>query len=492
MVFVVNINYDHYAFDQPNMPASFGYFWRVKTGSMQLPTITTLMLVALLSIVSSDTHAQEEWTLDRCIAHALENNIQIKQSALQQESARLDKSQSLADLFPDLNASTGFNMNFGRNIDPGTNQFVNEQVNSNNFRVGSNVTLFNGLRLLNSLKQSHLDLLAAEYDLEGLSNDISMNIASAFMQVMFSEELLLVSQEQLEMSSQQLSQTQKLVEAGSLPQGNLFDVQAQVASNELQVINAENALSAAILTLKQILNLDASVEFRIKRPDTDVPLEGLADRTVGTIYDHALNNWPQIKAREQRLESARKAEQIAFATYTPTLSANGSVSTFYSSAFEDIDFVNGEVVRTPVPYGNQLDRNLSESVGLNLSIPIFNGLQSRTAVKKARLGRINAELQLKDQKNQLYASVQQAYNDAQAAKRQFDASEKSVRAMELAFDYAEKRYNVGLMNSLEYNTAANNLTRARSELLRSKYDYIFKMKVLDFYQGKPITFDQSK
>ena len=381
-------------------------------------------------------------------------------------------------------------MNFGRNIDPGTNQFVNEQVNSNNFRVGSNVTLFNGLRLLNTFKQSQLDLLAAEYDLQGLSNDISMNIASAFMQAMFNEELLLVAEEQVDVTNEQLQRTEKLVESGSLPEGNLYDVQAQLASNELQVINAENALSASILALKQILNLDASVEFRIKRPDTDIPIEGLANRTVGTVYDHALNNWPQIKAREQQLESARKGEQIAFASYTPTLSANGSVSTFYSSAFQDFDQQTFEF--TDVPYGDQVERNLSESVGLNLSIPIFNGLQSRTAVKQARLGRINAELQLKDQKNQLYASVQQAYNDAQAAKRQFDASDKSVRAMELAFDYAEKRYEVGMMNSLEFNTSANNLARARSEMLRSKYDYIFKMKVLDFYQGKPITFDPTK
>lgn len=449
-----------------------------------------LSVTALLLISTERTQAQDEWSLDRCISYALENNIQIKQSALQQESARLDKSQSLAQMFPNLNASTGFNMNFGRNIDPGTNQFVNEQVNSNNFRVGSNVTLFNGLRLLNSFKQSQLDLLAAEYNLQGLSNDIAMNIASAFMQVMFNEEILLVAEEQVDVTREQLQRTQKLVEAGSLPEGNLYDVQAQLASNELQVINAENALSASILALKQILNLDASVQFRIKRPETDIPIEGLADRTIGTVYDHALNNWPQIKAREQQLESARKGEQIAFASYTPTLSANGSISTFYSSAFQDFDQQTFEF--TDVPYGDQVERNLSESVGLNLSIPIFNGLQSRTAVKQARLGRINAELQLKDQKNQLYASVQQAYNDAQAAKRQFDASDKSVRAMELAFEYAEKRYEVGMMNSLEFNTAANNLTRARSEMLRSKYDYIFKMKVLDFYQGKPITFDPTK
>ncbi|HAP70331.1 MAG TPA: hypothetical protein DCR04_11515 [Flavobacteriales bacterium] len=457
---------------------------------MSLNRSIIVAFVFVLGVTNSQAQTDAEWTLERCISYAIENNIQIKQSALQQESARLDKTQSLAQMFPNLNASGGFNMNFGRNIDPGTNAFVNEQVNSNNWRVGSNVTLFNGLRLLNSFKQSQLDLIAAEYDVQGLGNDISMNIATAFMQVMFNEELLLVAQDQFDITSEQLARTVKLVDAGSLPEGMAFDVEAQLASNELQVINMENALSASVLALKQMLNLQASESFRIKRPDSDVPMEELGTTTVGTVYDHALNNWPQIKARETRLESARKSEQIAFASYTPTLSASGSVSTFFSSSFEDIDFTTFE--RTPIPYGDQMERNLSESVGLSLSVPIFNGLQSRTAVKKARLGRMNAELQLQDQKNQLYSSVQQAYNDAQAAKRQYDASDKSVNATEKAFEYAEQRYEVGMMNTLEFNTSSNNVARSRSELLRSKYDYIFKMKVLDFYQGKPITFDPTK
>jgi outer membrane protein len=459
-------------------------FGRVKTGTM-FRQILLMVFVAIISFFSVGTAlAQEEWTLERCISYALENNIQIKQSALQQESARLDKSQALAGMFPNLNASANYNANFGRSIDPVSNDFVSEQVNSNSFGASSNVTLFNAFRLLNSFKQSQIDLIAAEYDLQGLTNDVSMNIATAFLQVMFNEELLLVAQEQVAVTSEQLGRTQKLVDAGSLPEGNLYDVQAQLASNELQVINAENALSASVLALKQMLNLQASDEFRIKRPDTAVPLETLDGRTVGTVYDHGLNNWAQIKAREARLESAQKGEKIAFATYTPTLSASGSIGTRWS----DASFLNFE----PDPYGKQLDQNLSESIGLSLTIPVFNGLRSRTTVAKSRLSTINAELQLQDQKNQLYSSVQQAYNDAAASKRQYDASEKSLQATERAFEYAEQRYGVGLMNSLEFNTASNNLTRVRSELLRSKYDYIFKMKVLDFYQGKPITFDQTK
>ncbi|MGB0916822.1 MAG: TolC family protein, partial [Flavobacteriales bacterium] len=409
-----------------------------------------LVVFTLLLAGWNTSFAQDEnkWSLERCISYAIENNIQIKQSALQKESARLDKTQSLAGMFPNLNANASYNANFGRSIDPVSNTFISEQVNSTNFGASSNVTLFNAFRLLNSFKQSQIDLLAAGYDLEGLSNDISMNISTAFMQIMFNEELLLVAQEQVSVTAEQLSRTQKMVEAGSLPEGNLFDVEAQVASNELQVINAENALSASVLGLKQMLNLQASDEFKIERPNTDVPLETLEGRTVGTIYDYALNNWPQIKAREARLESARKGEKIAFATYTPTLGASGSVGTRWS----DAQFLNFE----PDPFGTQLDQNLSESLGLSLSIPIFNRLSSRTSVAKSRLSVINAELQLQDQKNQLYSAVQQAYNDALAAKRQFDASDKSVSATVRAFEYAEQRYEVGMMNSLEFNTASNN------------------------------------
>ncbi|MBL4586871.1 MAG: TolC family protein [Flavobacteriales bacterium] len=434
--------------------------------------------------------AQEEWTLERCIAYAIDNNIQIKQSALNEASARLGKTQSLAQLFPNLNVGTGFGMNFGRSIDPGTNTFVTDQVNTNNFRVSTSVTLFNGFRLLNTLKQSQLDVLSAEYDLKGLSNDISMNIATAFLQVMFNEELLLIAQDQQDITAQQMERTKKLVNAGSIPKGNLFDAQAQMANDELQVVNMENNLSTSVLTLKQILNLKASDPFRIERPPMDLPIENLNAVTIGSIYDNSLNNWPQIKARETQLKSAEKGEKIAFASYTPTLSANASVSTLFSSSYKNSYLDSSfNLIREDIAYGDQLNQNLSENIGFSLNIPLFNGLQSRTAVNRSRLTRINAELQLQDEQNRLYSSIQQAYNDAQAANRKFEASEKSVNATELAFDYAEQRYEVGMMNTFEFNTSKNNLSRAKSDLLRSKYDYIFRIKVLDFYQGKPLTFN---
>jgi outer membrane protein len=452
--------------------------------------ISTALSIAFLLFFTGSVRAQEAWSLQRCLEYAKENNIQLKQSALNKETAEYQKKQALALMFPDLNANVGYNSNFGRSIDPGTNSFVNQTVNSNNFWLGTGVTLFNGFGLLNSFKQSQLDVLAATYDMQGLSNDISMNIASAFMQIMFNEELLNVTRERLTSTKVQLERTAKLVEAGSLPLGNLMDVESQFATNELQVVNAENAVQTSIVALKQLLNLQTSEPFAIERPAVDLPVVDISSTTVSSIYEKAMENWPQIKARESRVNSAKRAEWIAFASYTPTLRASASVSTLYSSSYKDYNLETFEA--TDIAYGDQLDRNLSQSIGLSLSIPVFNGLQSRTANNRSRLNRINTELQLQDTKNQLYSSVQQAYNDASAANRQYEASIKSVAAAERAFSYAEQRQAVGSMNDVDFNISRNNLAIAKSEQLRAKYDYMFRTKILDFYQGKPLSFSSDQ
>lgn len=446
--------------------------------------------IVLLCFLTLSVTAQETWSLERCLLYAKEHNIQLKQSMLNQQSAEQGKKQALALMFPDLNANVGYNSNFGRSIDPGTNSFVNQTVNSNNFWLGTGVTLFNGFGLLNSFRQSQLDVLAATYDVQGLSNDISMNIASAFMQVMFEEELLNVAKEKFASTKGQLERTAKLVDAGSLPAGSLMDVESQLATNELQVVNSEIAVQTAIVALKQLLNLQTSEPFAIERPTVDLPMVDISATTVTSIYEKAMENWPQIKAKETRVNSAKRGEWIAFASYTPTLRASASVSTLYSSSYKDYNLDTFEA--TDIPYGDQLDRNLSQSIGLSLSIPLFNGLQSRTAVNKSRLSRINSELELQDTKNQLYSSVQQAYSDASSANRGYEASLKSVTASERAFSYAEQRYAVGSLNSTEFNISRNNLAIARAELLRAKYIYMFRTKILDFYQGKPLSFSSDQ
>lgn len=449
-----------------------------------------LLTLLVLLITMGKGNAQETWSLQRCLEYARESNIQLRQSMLNRQSAELGKTQALAQMFPDLNANVGFNTNFGRAIDPGTNAFVNEEVLANNFFIASGVTVFNGFRLLNQFRQAQIDVLAATYDVEGLANDISMNITSAFMQVMFNEELLRVSEERLQGTSEQVARTRKLVEAGSMPLGNQLDVESQMAAQELQMVTSENAVLTATLMLKQLLNLRSDQPFRIERPSMDLPMMDISAMTVDGIYDRALQNWPQIRAQEARVESAIRGERAAFGSYTPVLRANASVSTLYSSAIRDFDLDALEF--RDIPYGDQVNRNLGQGINLQLAIPIFNGLQARTAVNRSRLNRINTELQLQDTRNQLYMSVQQAYTDAVAANRQYEAGLKNVVAAERAFSYAEQRHAVGAINDLDLNLSRNNLAIAQSDLLRAKYEYLFRTKVLDFYQGNPLSFPSEK
>ena len=451
-----------------------------------------LLLFCFLIFGSGQVWSQstEGWTLERCIQHAIDNNIQVRQAGLQQQSTGYDRTQAFWAMAPTLNGGASYGANFGRTIDPGTNQFVTETVNSNNYFLSTNVTLFNGFALLNTWRQSQLNALAADLDLQAAKNDLALNIATGFMQVMFNEELLAVAQAQLAITEGQVDRTRKLVEGGAMAEGNLFEAEAQLATDRLQVVNAENRLVASTLMLRQMLNLRGEEPFRIVRPNIDLPIESVTARTVADIYNTAINAWPQVKAREMRVKAADKGISISNGYLYPQLSANFSASTLYSSAYKEIvsyDPITGPVTEE-IPFSNQMDNNFSQRLGINLNIPIFNGLQARTAVRKARLNRENADLQLLDTQNQLYQNVQQAYNDALSSYRQLDASTQSLSATEKAFEYAQQRFDVGMMNPYDFNTSKNNLARVKSDVLRAKFDYIFRSKVLDFYMGKPIAF----
>jgi outer membrane protein len=467
---------------------AIGYFW--PTLNKMSIMFRSLIIAGFLLIFSQASQAQESWSLEKCIEYALQNNIQVKQTMLSVESAQRNKKQSFANMFPSANASTGYNLNFGRTIDPGTNAFVTESVSSQNVWLGSSVTLFNGLRLLNGLKQSQLNVLAAEYDLQSITNDISMSVATSFLQVMFSEELLQIAFDQKGISTQMMERTQKLVDAGATAKGNLFDIKAQLANDEVQVVNSENNYQSAVLTLKQLLNLKEDVEFKVERPDVDMPITDPASLRVSMIYNDALENWPAVLARETRVLGAEKGVKMAWASLTPSLDASGNVNTVFSSSrtFSPFDTDNQTKWGEKIPYGTQLDQNLSYGLGMSLSIPIFNGLAAKNGLQQARLSKLNNELQLSDTKNQLYSSVQKAYNDAMAAYRSFLATDESVKAGEESFHYAEERFEVGMINAMDHSTIKNNLARVKSDRLRAKYDYIFRSKVLDFYRGKPLTF----
>lgn len=450
------------------------------------------------------------WTLQQCIEYALKNNIHIKQNILNERLAEATLLQSKAQMMPDLNGSISNSYNNGRKVDPFTNQFVTGDWNqSQNFSISSSVTLFGGFQTLNSIKQNKYTLLASEQDVLKMQNDISLNIASAYLQILFAQELLATTKGQAEITRLQVERTQKLVEVGNVAKGNLLDIQAQLAGEEVNVVNAENNLSLASLNLMQMLNLDTVQNFSIVKPEIAITAETVINLSTDQIYESALKRQPEIKGAEFRLRSFGKGIAIARGGMFPRLSLSASYGSGYSDASTRPlgspvlnGFIpngnvtsSGETIYEPsysynseiTPFNTQIKNNLNRSVGMYVTIPLFNGLQTYTAIRRAKISYENSALDLQLQKDNLRKNIQQAFNDASSALKKYQASQKAAGAMEESFKYAEQKYNVGAITTTDYNHAKNKLTKAKSDLLQSKYDYVFKLKVMDFYQGKPIS-----
>jgi len=450
------------------------------------------------------------WTLQQCIEYALKNNIQIKQNMLNEKLSEASLLQSKAQLLPTLSGNASNSYNNGKKVDPFTNSFVTgDWTQSQNFSLSTSITLFGGFQNLNTIRQDKFNLLASREDVLKMQNDISLNIASAYLQILFAQELLASAQNQSEITKAQVERTQKLVEVGNLPKGNLFDIQAQLASEEVNVVNAENNLSLASLNLVQMLNLDTVQNFSIAKPEISMPSEIVMNTTSTQIYESALTRQPEIKSSEFKLKSSEKGISIARAGLYPRLSLSASYGSGFSGASKQSVglpnlngyFLNGDTtssgdyVYSPdysyntevTPFKTQVDNNLNRSVGFYLTVPLFNNLQTYTAITRAKINKENSQLALQLQKDNLRKTIQQAYNDAISSLKKYQASKKAVDAMEESFKYMEQKYNVGAVTTTEYNDSKNKLTKAKSDLLQSKYDYVFKLKVLDFYQGKQIT-----
>jgi outer membrane protein len=357
-----------------------------------------------------------------------------------------------------------------------------------------------------------LNLKSAQYDADYYRDEISINVATYYVQTLFYMEFVAMANNQIDITRQQVERTKKLVDAGTLAKGDLLTIEAQYASEELSLVEAENNLALSYLDLTQLLELPTTKGFEIEKPEV-----GLIDQsqvlTPEQMFGIAVQARPEIKSAEAKLESSEKSLSIARGGYYPSLSLNGSLGSGYSGAnvigsdpfTTEQEFgywytgvpsnptkpvygtVSGYQSYKAKPWGDQLQDNLNESVGLNLRIPIFNGWSTRSSVTQARLGVENATLDLQLQKNSLYKIVQQAYNDAIAAANKHKAADKKVNATKESFNYAEQKFNVGMINSVEYNTAKKEYNNALLELIQAKYDFVFRTTVIDFYLGKPIT-----
>lgn len=459
------------------------------------------------------------YSLEDCIRIALETNPQVKISELQVQTDGNLAAQSRWQRWPSLGFSAGQGFSSGRNIDPYTNVYVQQNVNSNNFQLGSSVVLFNGFQLRNSVIRNDINARVSQKDLEAARNDIMLNVALSYLQIISNEELIEVARRQVDASVLQVERTQKLVEAGTLAESNLLDLKAQLANDELTLVNNQNNLETSKLNLKQLMNMPGSEPINVVKVPVSDPTLQAYEATIQEIFDIAVGNLPQMKAANLRIESARKAVEIARGAGMPSLSLGAGISTAFSSAAPKQRFISDGTGSTTIDvpsatsyvtyggvtlpiiqrvttpngsiqdfgYFNQLDGNRNSYLNFSLRIPIFSNFQVRYNVANAKIQQKGIEYQAQQVQLTIRKNVEQAYIDMTNSAKRYSATANQVRALTEAFRVAQVRFDVGAINSTEYNIAKANLDRANGNLVQSKYDYVFRTKILDFYMNKPLS-----
>lgn len=453
---------------------------------MKIVNVLTCVAI-IVSLGTTPVRSQKLWSLQECIQYALDNNIQIKRQELQKEITKNDYRQSKFQILPDLNAGAAHNWNFGRNVNQFTNEITNTNVMSDNFYATSTITLFSGFQIRNTIQQNRYLMEKSFQDFETARNDISLQVATIFLQILFNEEAIAIAEGQLNVTSLQLQKTGKLVDVGNKARGELLQIQAQEADEKYNLINAKNNLKISYLTLAQLLELPNGDSIRIFRPDSVALNFENVIAPVDAIYREGITKLPQIKSAEYDLKIAEKTLLIARGGRSPKLSLSGSIGTGYTDIMQRTDsVVMGVPVTSDYPFWGQLSVNQRKSVSLNLSIPIFNNMQNSRNIRNAVIRLKDAEFSLEQTKKNLYKEIQKAHADAVAAMERYNSATEAVTYNEESFKYSQQKFDVGMVTSVDYNVAKNNLTQAKSNLIQAKYEYLFKIKVLDFYRGMPM------
>lgn len=448
--------------------------------------------------------AGQPWSMEQCINYAWDNNIQVKQAVLNQQIAKNNVVESKANMLPSVNAFASHTYNYGLTINPFTNTFANQEVTADDFALSGSLTLFSGFQNINTVKQNELTYRASQLDLQFNKNSIALNIAQGYLQILLNKELLTIANNQQNISQQEVDRTKKLVDAGSLAKSNLLDIESQEANDEVTAINAQSQLDLSMLSLAQLLDLDSAQMLTIISPEISIDENNTLDGPE-KVFTKALTTQPDVMSAQTKWESAERTEAISRGGLYPKLTLTGSIGTGFSTANTEVigQNVTYDTIKTTiptvgvlypvssyvtriVPYGKQLNNNANESFGFRLTIPIFNGLQSNIAFQNAKLNAQNAYYNYQLSELNLRKTIQQAYADALASLKNYQAVKKSVVALRESFNYTQSKFDVGMATSLDYNTAKTNLEKAESNLVQAKYTYVFKAKVLDFYEGKPL------
>jgi outer membrane protein len=432
---------------------------------------------------------QHVWSLEECIRYAIENNIQIKQQIIQTEYQKNALDLSKLKLLHTLNGSATHNYSFGRALDETTYQYTDQQnVQSNNFYLGGNTNLFSGLQNYNTIKKNEYNLLASQEDLSSIKDNIALNVALYYLQILLNKEITTATENQLGITVQQIEKSKKLVDAGSVARGNLLQIEAQAAQEELQLINIENQLQTSFLNLTQLLEIKTPEGFEVIVPEIVVDSNTIVTGNIDEIFEVAQGNRPDVRSSQYRLTSSGYDLKIAQGGRSPRLTMSHSFSTGYSdirSKILGIDPVTGPIYGK-YSFAGQINDNINYGIGFSLNIPIFNGWQINKSISNSRLAIENSEYALENTRKQLYKSIQQAYTDAVASLKKYNASIKVVTSTEESFRYTEQKFNVGMITTVDFTAAKTQLLNAQSDMAQAKYEFIFKTKVLDFYKGIPL------
>lgn len=463
--------------------------------------------------MGSFLRAQDVWDLQRCVTYAMINNISVKQADVQARLSALEVKLRRAGLYPNAGFSTNGGYNFGRSINPATNSFQNNSIFFTNFQLQSSVNLFNWFSQRYAVEASQLDQKAADAATDKARNDIALNVAVAYLQALLANEQVETSAIQIQQTSSQLENIRKQVTAGVLPELNAVELEAQLARDSATYIGTQATYQQNLILLKALLNLDMAVPFEIAKPNVaSIPVETLSELQPALVYQQALKNLPQQRVNQYRYEASLKSIQSARSSMFPTISAFANIGSRYSSLFPDqqnvlvtptgktdtLGFVeispgvtryavrpNFAVSTRNTPFSRQLfNVNLSQAIGINLSIPIFNNRQLRTNWERARLNAEDMKLKMEGDNLSLQQDIYTAYTNAINAQQRFLAARKGIEAAERAYDFSQKRYGAGLLQTIELITNQNNLYRSRLDALAAQYEFVFRMKLLEFYKGE--------
>jgi len=457
--------------------------------------------------------AQEVWSLEKCIAYAYENNLQLKSNQLAIKGAQINEQQAKDNRLPNLNGNVGYNINFGGAIDPTTYEFTSQRISNNNLGLSSQAIVYQGGQLKKQIEKSGLDLRKAYLDDAVIKNDISLSIASYYLNALLAVERLEIAKNQKKITEEEQLNTQKLIDAGLKPEGDILEIESRLINDESSITIAQNGYELALLDLKLLIDIEPEKNIQLQSPPEMEPsIDLIKSYNVDEIYAVALTNQPTIERADLQKQIATKNLEIAKTSKYPILSLTGSLSSNYSSFRQTLDTASvmfneyrpigivgtdvTAIVNEPTfkfdfdktPYFTQLNNNFFQYIGANLTIPIFNRFQNRTQIELAKLNIQGEEINQKSTSQNLNKAIRLAYADALAAGKDYEANKKGIIAAKQSYEYTDKKFKLGVSTAFELQAARNILVQSELDAKINKYEYLFKLKVLDYYLGNPLKF----